>query len=444
MDPDLYKAVTEGNSALLSQLLQAAEDDDLQKPQRDQNMNTLLHIAAHSNNIQVVKVIRKKQPTTILRSRNYREDIALHIAARHNNGEVVKYLLDWAKETDEAENPSIRYHTVKFRNRCGNTALHEAVLGSHNEVIEVLMEKDKEVILIKNKRKESPLYLAADRGLHFVLEKMLKVAVENEIFKNPYLCIDFGPDGRTPLHAAVTKKHPLCINILLERKKELISRTDAAGRTPLHYAASFGHSEEARCLLEKDTSIAHEMDDQGLCPIHVAASKGYVDIIQTIPEYCPGARETSNAKGQNVIHITAKNGRSKLLSYMLRQKSKFGKLINAKDINGNTPLHLATKNFHPKVVCILVRDGNVDMTIMNNEGLTALDIAEMSKIDDTISLPKVLTLTALRINNATSGRPPPIIEKNKSKVATGARVETQEHHLEWEEFEKQENLVMHS
>ncbi|XP_043695243.1 protein ACCELERATED CELL DEATH 6-like [Telopea speciosissima] len=414
MDPDLYRAVTEGNSTLLLQLLEASKEDYQQEEQSDQNMNTLLHIAAHSNNVQIVKVIREKQPPTILRKRNYREDTALHIAARHNNAEVVKYLLRWAKETDEAENPSIRYHTVKFRNRCGNTALHEAVLGSHHEVIEVLMDWDTEAILIKNKRKESPLYLAADRGLHAVLEKMLKVAVENEIFKNVYLRIYYGPDGRTPLHAAVAKKHPLCINILLDKKKELISKADADGRTPLHYAASFGHFEEARCLLQKDTSIAHEMDDQGHCPIHVAASKGYIDIIQAIPEYCPGARETSNEKGQNIVHLAAKNGRSNLITYMLQQKSKFGKLINAKDINGNTPLHLATKNSHPKVVCILMRD-NVDMTIMNDEGLTALDIAEKKQMDDTISFPKVLTLTALRINNAPSGRPPPIIEKNKSK-----------------------------
>ncbi|XP_042485347.1 ankyrin repeat-containing protein At5g02620-like [Macadamia integrifolia] len=215
MDPALYKAVIEGNSTLLSQVLKAelAEEDDLHHQQQSDDQHndddllriadadsngevvrdTLLYTAANYNNVPVVRVIRENQPTSILRSKNYREDTALHIAARHNNAEVVKYLLDWAKE---------------IKNRDGNTALHEAVLRRHREVIEVLMESDKYLIFMKNNRRESPLYLAADRGLHVVLEKMLKVALEDENFnkKKKDLRIFDGPDGRTPLHAAIAKK----------------------------------------------------------------------------------------------------------------------------------------------------------------------------------------------------------------------------------------------
>ncbi|XP_042485352.1 protein ACCELERATED CELL DEATH 6-like isoform X2 [Macadamia integrifolia] len=442
MDPVLYKAVTEGNSALLSQVLKAelAEEDDLhQQQQSDDQHNdnndllhiadddsnrevvrdTLLHTAANYNNVQVVKVIRENQPTSILRSKNYREDTALHIAARHNNAEVVKYLLDWAKETDEAENGCKRYEMAKLKNRDGNTALHEAVLRRHREVIEVLMESHKFLIFMKNNRRESPLYLAAERGLHVVLEKMLKVALEEENFnkKKKDLRIFDGPDGRTPLHAAVAKKHTLCINILLDKKKE-IRRIDANGRNPLHYAASLGHSEEACCLLQKDTSIAHQKDNEGLCPIHIAVNKGYLGIIQAVLKYCPEVIETLNNDDQNVVHLAAKSGRKNLVSYMIYQKSNmFDKLLNAKDINGNTPLHLATLHSHPNVVNILMWDRNVDMANMNDEGLTARDIAEQ-QMYGTISMPKFLCRTALRIYDAPSGRPSPIIVENNSRTDT--------------------------
>ncbi|XP_042484787.1 protein ACCELERATED CELL DEATH 6-like [Macadamia integrifolia] len=413
MDPDLYEAVTEGNVALLRQLLNAATEDIQQ--QSDQTMNNLLLIAAQFNNVEVVKVIHDCLPTTIISRGNHRGDTPLHIAAQHNNAAVVKCLLEWAMETgDEAENRSIKYQLVKFTNRCGNTALHEAVLGRHHEVIEVLMEADKEVILIKNKREESPLYLPADRGLPDVLGKMLKVPLENENFQNLYLSANYGPDGWTPLHAAVAKNHSVCINILLEQKDDPISRADAAGRTPLHYAASFGYTEGTRCILKKDASIACKEDKKGLCPIHLAASKGYVGIIEAMLEYFPAAIETLNKEGQNVVHLATKNGRSKLVSYMLQQKSKFQKLANAKDINGNTPLHLATMNLHLEVMYFLIEKGNVDMSIVNDEGLTALDIAEMKQRNKSYSLPKVLPLAVLRINSAPSGRPFPIMEENTS------------------------------
>ncbi|XP_042496289.1 protein ACCELERATED CELL DEATH 6-like [Macadamia integrifolia] len=392
MNPDLCKAVTKGNSALLSHLFKTA-GDNVRREQRDQNKNTLLHIAASYNNVHVVEVIRKNQPTTTLRSKNYTEDTALHIAARHNNAEVVKYLLRWAKKTDKEDKRSKAYLTAFLKNRDGNTALHEAVLRRHREVIEVFMELDKEVLFIKNKHNESSLYLAADRGLHVELGKMMIVALEDEASKKmKNLPVYEGLDGKTLLHAAVVKKHILCVNIILDKKKELISREDDGGRNPLHYAALFGHSEEARCILEKDAQIAHKKDNQGMYPIYIAANKGHVGIIGTMLKYCRETIETLYEGDQNVFHLAAKSGRGNSVSYMLQQKSDFEKFKNAKDIDGNTPLHLATKNSYPKVVSILMW-GRVDKTIMNKEGLTALDIAEEQMME--ISLPKVLTLTTL-------------------------------------------------
>ncbi|XP_042485348.1 ankyrin-1-like [Macadamia integrifolia] len=190
------------------------------------------------------------------------------------------------------------------------------------------------------------------------------------------------------------------INILLDKKKELISRSDVGGRNPLHHAASFGHSEETCCILKiKDASIAHQKDNQDLCPIHLAAKHGHVDIIKAILKYYPEALETLNKEHQNVVHLAAKSGRGNLVSSMLHHKSnKFDKLKNARDINGNTPLHLAIKKSHPKVVSILMRDGNVDMTIMNDEGLTVLDIAQKEKMNE-ISLPNNTRHRTQTVNN---------------------------------------------
>ncbi|KAA8524409.1 hypothetical protein F0562_010867 [Nyssa sinensis] len=73
-------------------------------------------------------------------------------------------------------------------------------------------------------------------------------------------------------------------------------------------------------------------------------------------------------------------------------------LINERDKNGNTALHLATKKVHPKVVSILTWDNRVSLELLNNKGMTALDIAE----DYRGSIPSFqqrLTWQALRYAN---------------------------------------------
>ncbi|CAL9233135.1 unnamed protein product, partial [Arabidopsis halleri] len=49
-------------------------------------------------------------------------------------------------------------------------------------------------------------------------------------------------------------------------------------------------------------------------------------------------------------------------------------LASEQDVDGNTPLHLATIKWRPRAVCEL--GGQKNLLIQNNRGLTALDIAE--------------------------------------------------------------------
>ncbi|GMN60718.1 hypothetical protein TIFTF001_029825 [Ficus carica] len=51
-------------------------------------------------------------------------------------------------------------------------------------------------------------------------------------------------------------------------------------------------------------------------------------------------------------------------------------LVNERDTKGNNPLHLAAERAHPKVVSILTWDLKVNLGLMNQRGMTALDVAE--------------------------------------------------------------------
>ncbi|XP_039169279.1 protein ACCELERATED CELL DEATH 6-like [Eucalyptus grandis] len=79
-------------------------------------------------------------------------------------------------------------------------------------------------------------------------------------------------------------------------------------------------------------------------------------------------------KRRNILHLAAKYGRVSVVKYILGDP-KFEKLINAKDREGNTPLHIATLNWQPEVLLSLSRDNRVDLKLVNNDNLTALDIS---------------------------------------------------------------------
>lgn len=55
-------------------------------------------------------------------------------------------------------------------------------------------------------------------------------------------------------------------------------------------------------------------------------------------------------------------------------------MINEPDKDGNTPLHLAVMNFHSRVVRDLVKTNEVDIGAINNDGKTALEIAQVRNI----------------------------------------------------------------
>ncbi|PON87827.1 Protein accelerated cell death [Trema orientale] len=113
---------------------------------------------------------------------------------------------------------------------------------------------------------------------------------------------------------------------------------------------------------------------KGSFPISIASQEGHVEIIQEFLKHCPDSKELCDEKHRNILHLAAKNGKDKVVSYILKTP-ELQILINDKDLDGNTPLHLAAMAGHPKVVSILTWDSRVDLEVLNGQGKTALDVA---------------------------------------------------------------------
>ncbi|KAL3632301.1 hypothetical protein CASFOL_025285 [Castilleja foliolosa] len=396
MDPKLYRATTQGD---ILEFVRALEET-LDRPhsliascvQLGPQKNTFLHIATGFAHYEIVKLICMDLPFLVA-EKNAKGDTALHIAARAGDPLLVTFLIN-----SDFNGSGL----LGERNVEGNTALHEALKNSHKEVAQILIYKNRDMNYSANKKGESLLYLAAEAGFVTVVRLLMDNPVGN-------CCVGRKYKTKSPVFAAILGSHIDVIKLLWEKDPSSFHLRNSKGENPLHVAVCMGFTEGVKFILEKHYEFAYQGDKQGFYPIHSASEKGLIDIIKLMLQYRPDVRELLTSHGQNMMHAAARCGKDKAVKYMLKMP-ELEKLINEKDKNGNTPLHLATIYGHPKTVGILVRDERVILKLVNNDHQTALDIAEEHMETGSASFQKRLTCMALKVAGAPRSSQPKIFK----------------------------------
>ncbi|KAG5545351.1 hypothetical protein RHGRI_017726 [Rhododendron griersonianum] len=386
MDPELYRATTEGD---ILEFIKAMEHGTLDRQyhssagcvQLGPQKNTVLHIATSCGHHEIVKLLCNDLPFYVAEN-NSKGDTPLHIAARAGDLLLVNLLI----------NCDLREGALELENKERNTALHEALGHRHQKVARILIDRNRSAWYSVNNEGKSVLYLAAEAG--FV--GLVKLLMENPAG----ICrVEGRIRNKSPVYAAILGNHIDVLKMLWEKDQSSFNlRCDEEGRNALHFSASLGFLEGVKFLLSNICAAAYQRDIYGLFPIHTASSEGHVDIIQGMLQHCPDSRELLTLQGQNIFHVAAKSGNDKAVSSMLKMP-ELEKLLNEKDDEGNTPLHVATICGHPRIVRALTWDERVHLEIVNNDGLTVLDIAE-EFMETRASFRKRLTLMALRVAGA--------------------------------------------
>ncbi|KAG2301399.1 hypothetical protein Bca4012_059675 [Brassica carinata] len=277
-------------------------------------------------------------------------------------------------------------------------------------VASCLVSAEKDASFVANSDGFSPLYLAIEAGQADLVTAMCHQSSD----------LRSKVGGRSIVHAALKAKRKDILTALLSKDASLIDLRDE-GRTCLSFGASIGYYEGICCLLDKYLDMIYLSDDDGLFPIHMAAKYGHVKILEEILKRCPEALELLDKDGQNILHVAARNGKLEPIKFILRiykDKNK-KKLINEQDVDGNTPLHLATKNWHAKVVSMLTWDNRVDVKKTNSKGFTALDVAD-DNIDSNYVFQQRLTWLAL-MSGGTPRSPTTDYRRIFMKLADGRR-----------------------
>ncbi|KAK2975548.1 hypothetical protein RJ640_011547 [Escallonia rubra] len=368
MHPKLYNAAAEGKINDLQ------EFRDHLEVQLTPNNNTVLHIAAIFGNIQSVNWLLANAPLLLCRV-NAKGSTPLHVSAREGRCEIVQALIESARSRPRGQELGrgigAVWEMLRMVNGDGDTALHEAVQFRHLDVTDVLVREDPQFSHPPNRSQETPLYLAAEKGLDDCVSRILDTC------RAPSYG---GPGGRTALHAAVIFDSEGSTRALLNWSGGRLAKlADEHGWTPIHFAARLGHENRVRQIFlsderSKEMAYLTAEGDEKKTALHLAASHGHIDVVMFLYFYCPDCAEMVTSRGQNILHIAVTNERVNVIKFVLESHPLLSSLINQKDNDGNTPLHLlaASSNYFQWG---LVTDPRVETMAFNNENLTPLDIA---------------------------------------------------------------------
>ncbi|XP_010448410.1 PREDICTED: ankyrin repeat-containing protein ITN1-like [Camelina sativa] len=199
--------------------------------------------------------------------------------------------------------------------------------------------------------------------------------------------VDVLPFIHTPLHEASSAgKMDLAMELMM-LKPSFAKKLNEDGFSPLHLAVENQQVDLALALVKFDPSLVRYHGRGGITPFHLVAKKGGVDLLTEFLRACPESIRDANANGQTALHITVMNKRYEelkiLTGYMQRMRKSDAAytendVLNRRDREGNTALHLAAYENNHEAVKQLLKCISLYRNIQNKSGMTALDVLRAS------------------------------------------------------------------
>lgn len=329
----------------------------------DKNSSTLLHHAARSNQVRVMKYLLEHGVE--LDATDKHGDTALHLAAREGHVQAIHLLLESGAD-------------ISIFNSEKEASVHTAAMEKSGQALQAIVEHHFcKTCRLKGFRNRTILhYIAAEDNMEAC--KVLQGCLAKVPDKQNCLHLK-DDDGLTPIHLAAQKNayQVLEFFILLCKEHSLdtaLGFVDEENSTPLHAAVDAGHLEVA-CVLLKYGACPMVMKGDIPPPLHLACSQGRLDMIKAMTATC--GKEVLHSIDQNQrlpLHYSAFSIHSKsVISFIMEERGK-GFDIDQQDTRGRTPLHMSISSGNLTGVKDFLERG-ADPLVRDSEGHNALHLA---------------------------------------------------------------------
>ena len=358
---------------------------------KDNDKKELMNCCAEFGDVHIMESL-----FTVLQVPKSLVDESLHFAIRSNQEETVKFLI--RKKAD-----------INSRDEVNDILpLELAVKSGHSDIVRIL-QKEKSLEWDKFHKKQNELNVNL---IHYAVRsgKYQMITDLNELLssKHPQLCTKMlsgkeYEDGNTPLHEACDTDSKLKGQDIVEMVKIydgqqilLHELKNDKNQSPLHLAAKCGRMEHVKALLGDDGNelLLDSEDVDSNRAVHTAAENRQPEVFEFLLKASKDHKPV-NSYGKSPLHVIAESGSEKCLDILVghvedkvkKENSVIKKInVNTKDSQGNTSLHLASRNGHKEIVENLLKLG-ASVVLLDQKGKNALQIAidsQQEKIVETI------------------------------------------------------------
>ncbi|KAL7066997.1 hypothetical protein ACR3K2_25590 [Cryptosporidium serpentis] len=231
---------------------------------------------------------------------------------------------------------------------------------------------------ITNLNKEIDVNSLTKKGttlLHLACEKQDQECLK-VLLSHPYININIidPSTGWTPLIALINLGGDRdCLDILLEKKPNLLLCDKFLENSPLHWAAKLELPHVIYRLVKSGASINYVSRYSGLTPLHVSIIDGCEESASELLSLSANPMiKDDDYKGYTALHLAVINNLPNIAVNILESKFSID-INNCIDNSGNTPLHLA---YSQGLVALANRLENYgfDNTRENINGETPIDL----------------------------------------------------------------------
>ncbi len=287
------------------------------------------------------------------------DNTPLHLMAIEGNKEFISLLIQNGAD-------------VNAKAIDGHTPLYDAVETNNIESIQILLDNGAD-ISISDKAERTPLHIAAEK-----YNRDLTSLLVTQKYASLLLTSRDKNNRNNPLHVACASNNMGFVKAVLkvctpEQIKELLEQKDAYGRTPIQCAEESKNETMAMGLKNVQAKMEEKagVETPFTAPVRTFEVK---DIM------------TPNDKGQTLVHIACEQGDMDALGnyFEMCTPEQIKELLDVKDKNGMTPLHIAVLTGNKEGVEALIQYGaNLQATAKN--GYTPLHLAAEEKKNNLIS-----------------------------------------------------------